>query len=53
MAIQRAYKPLLDGLGLTYPQYLVLNVLWKEDGQTVGGIADQLALELSTLTPLL
>lgn len=53
MAIQRAYKPLLDGLGLTYPQFLVLNVLWKKDGQTVGGIAEQLALESSTLTPLL
>ncbi|KRE01172.1 MarR family transcriptional regulator [Bosea sp. Root381] len=53
IAIQRAYKPLLDGLGLTYPQYLVLNVLWREDGQTVGGIAQQLALESSTLTPLL
>ncbi|WP_191061520.1 MarR family winged helix-turn-helix transcriptional regulator [Geminicoccus harenae] len=53
MAIQRAYKPLLDGLGLTYPQYLVLNVLWRADGQTVGGIAEQLALESSTLTPLL
>jgi DNA-binding MarR family transcriptional regulator len=53
MAIQRAYKPLLDGLGLTYPQYLVLNVLWKDDGQTVGAIAEQLALESSTLTPLL
>lgn len=53
MAIQRLYKPLLDELGLTYPQYLVLNILWREDGQTVGGIADQLALESSTLTPLL
>ncbi len=53
MAIQRAYKPLLDTLGLTYPQYLVLNVLWREDRQTVGGIAEQLALESSTLTPLL
>ena len=53
MAIQRVYKPLLDQLGLTYPQYLVLNVLWREDGQTVGGIADRLALESSTLTPLL
>jgi len=53
MAIQRAYKPFLDMLGLTYPQYLVLNVLWAEDGQTVGGIADQLGLESSTLTPLL
>lgn len=53
IAIQRAYKPLLDDLGLTYPQYLVLNVLWREDGQTVGKIAQQLALESSTLTPLL
>lgn len=53
IAIQRVYKPLLDGLGLTYPQYLVLNVLWREDGQTVGGIAERLALESSTLTPLL
>jgi len=53
IAIQRAYKPLLDDLGLTYPQYLVLNVLWREDAQTVGGIAQQLALESSTLTPLL
>ncbi|MDQ0346840.1 MarR family winged helix-turn-helix transcriptional regulator [Ancylobacter vacuolatus] len=53
IAIQRVYKPLLDGLGLTYPQYLVLNVLWREDGLTVGGIADKLALESSTLTPLL
>lgn len=53
MAVQRLYKPLLDGLGLTYPQYLVLNVLWREDSQTVGRIADTLALESSTLTPLL
>ncbi|GGA79261.1 MarR family transcriptional regulator [Brucella endophytica] len=53
IAIQRLYKPLLDEMGLTYPQYLVLNVLWREDGQTVGGIAEQLALESSTLTPLL
>jgi MarR family transcriptional regulator, organic hydroperoxide resistance regulator len=53
IAIQRAYKPLLDELGLTYPQYLVLNVLWSEDGLTVGAIANALALESSTLTPLL
>jgi DNA-binding MarR family transcriptional regulator len=52
IAVQRAYKPLLDELGLTYPQYLVLNILWREDGQAVGRIADQLALESSTLTPL-
>jgi DNA-binding MarR family transcriptional regulator len=53
IAIQRAYKPVLDALGLTYPQYLVLNVLWSQDGQTVGAIANALALESSTLTPLL
>jgi DNA-binding MarR family transcriptional regulator len=53
MAIQRAYKPLLDEMGLTYPQYLVLNVLWRNDQQTVGVIAHQLGLESSTLTPLL
>ena len=53
MAIQRTYKPLLDELGLTYPQYLVLNVLWRDDQQTVGVIADQLGLESSTLTPML
>lgn len=53
IAIQRTYKPWLDQLGLTYPQYLVLNVLWREDSQTVGSIAGELALESSTLTPLL
>jgi DNA-binding MarR family transcriptional regulator len=53
MAIQRLYKPLLDGLGLTYPQYLVLNVLWQDTAQPVGAIAERLALESSTLTPLL
>lgn len=53
MAIQRAYKPLLDAMGVTYPQYLVMNVLWKQDGRTVGEIAEELALEPSTMTPLL
>ena len=53
IAIQRLYKPLLDALGLTYPQYLVMNVIWRRDDQTVGAIAQQLALESSTLTPLL
>ncbi|WP_242150271.1 MarR family winged helix-turn-helix transcriptional regulator [Sphingomonas sp. BAUL-RG-20F-R05-02] len=52
MAINRVYKPLLDGLGLTYPQYLVLNVLWEHGTETVGGIAERLALESSTITPL-
>jgi len=53
LAIGRAYKPLLDGLGITYPQYLVLNVLWERDPQSVGAIAERLMLESSTLTPLL
>ena len=53
LAIQRTYKPMLDRMGITYPQYLVLNLLWSEDGQTVGNLARQLDLEPSTLTPLL
>jgi DNA-binding MarR family transcriptional regulator len=53
MAIQRLYKTLLDDLGLTYPQYLALNVLWRSDNQSVGEIADRLALESSTMTPIL
>lgn len=52
MAVQRAYKPLLDALGLTYPQYLVLHTLWEEDGRSIGAIAERLALESSTVTPL-
>ena len=52
-AMNRVYKPLLDELGLTYPQYLVMVALWEEDGQTVSGIGDKLFLESSTLTPLL
>jgi DNA-binding MarR family transcriptional regulator len=52
LAINRTYKPMLDSLGLTYPQYLVLSALWEGDGQTIGGIADRLDLEPSTITPL-
>ncbi|MFC7557394.1 MarR family winged helix-turn-helix transcriptional regulator [Pseudoroseomonas wenyumeiae] len=52
-AVQRANKPLMDKLGLTYPQYLVMVVLWAEDNQTVSRIGDRLFLESSTLTPLL
>lgn len=52
-AFTRLYKPLLDPLGLTYPQYLVLAVLWEKDGRTVGEIGEKLLLESSTLTPLL
>ncbi len=53
LAIGRAYKPLLDALGITYPQYLVLNVLWERDPHSVGAIAERLMLESSTITPLL
>jgi DNA-binding MarR family transcriptional regulator len=52
IAINRTYKPLLDGLGITYPQYLVLSVLWERDGQMISSIAERLALEPSTITPL-
>src|SRR6201989_1217566 len=52
IAINRAYRPLLDELGITYPQYLVLLALWEQDSQTIGAIADRLALESSTITPL-
>ncbi|SNT22636.1 MarR family winged helix-turn-helix transcriptional regulator [Tropicimonas sediminicola] len=52
-AMNRTYKPHLDRLGLTYPQYLVLVVLNAQDGLSVGAIGRQLDLESSTLTPLL
>ena len=53
IAINRAYKPMLDELGLTYPQYLVLHTLWEADGLTIGAIAERLSLEPSTITPLM
>jgi MarR family transcriptional regulator, organic hydroperoxide resistance regulator len=53
LAVNRFYKPLLDELGLTYPQYLVLVALYEQDDQTVGHLADKLFLDSSTLTPLL
>ena len=52
MAINRTYKPMLDEMGITYPQYLVLNALAEADGMSVGTIAHRLALESSTVTPL-
>lgn len=52
IAINRVYKPMLDELGITYPQYLVLCTLWEGDGRTISAIADRLALEASTITPL-
>ncbi|MBK4215592.1 MarR family transcriptional regulator [Paracoccus caeni] len=53
ITINRLYKPLLDGLGITYPQYLVLSVLWEKDGLSIGEIAARLDLEPSTITPLI
>lgn len=52
-AMTKAYRPLLDQLGLTYPQYLVLLVLWEQDGQTVSELGGRLRLDSGTLTPLL
>jgi len=51
--ITKAYKPFLDKLGLTYPQYLVLIVLWEDDGLSVNKISDKLMLDTNTLSPLL
>lgn len=51
--IQSLYRPLLRELDLTYPQYLVMLVLWENDDLTVGEIGDRLFLESATLTPLL
>jgi DNA-binding MarR family transcriptional regulator len=48
-----AYRPRLEDLGLTYPQYLVMLVLWETDGLTVGQIGQRLALDSATLSPLL
>ncbi len=52
-AFARAYKPLLDPLDLTYPQYLVMLRLWEQDGQTVSELGTPLFLDSGTLTPLL
>jgi DNA-binding MarR family transcriptional regulator len=53
LAMTKLYKPLLEPLGLTYPQYLVMLVLWQHDGLGVGEIGERLALDSGTLTPLL
>lgn len=53
LAIQRAHKVVLDELGITYLQYLVFNLLWDRDNQSVSELSGQLELEPSTLTPLL
>lgn len=52
IAVGRTYKAWLDQIGLTYPQYLVLSVLWEGDDQTITAIATRLDLEPSTITPL-
>lgn len=52
-AISRMYRPLLEKLGLTYPQYLVLVVLWEREKSTVKELGEQLDLDSGTLTPLL
>ena len=51
--ITRRYKPYLDELGITYPQYLVLMVLWEHESMTVNAISNKLLLNTYTVTPLL
>jgi len=53
LAMTRLYKPLLEELDLTYPQYLVLLVLWERDGLSVSELGERLYLDSGTLTPLL
>jgi DNA-binding MarR family transcriptional regulator len=52
-AVTRAYQPRLAALGLTYPQYLAMVVLWEKENQTVSAIGARLSLDSGTLTPLL
>ena len=53
LAMTKLYKPLLDELGLTYPQWLVMLVLWEQDGPMVSQLGERLNLDSGTLTPLL
>ena len=53
LAFGKAYKPILDELGLTYTQYITIIALWEEDNQTVGSLGEKLFLESNTLTPIL
>lgn len=53
LAYGRAYKPILEELGLTYTQYIAIVSLWEEDNQTVSGLGEKLFLESNTLTPIL
>ena len=52
-AVTARYRPMLDEIGLTYPQYLVMMLLWESDHQTVGQLGSRLALDSGTLSPLL
>ncbi|MDN7141133.1 MarR family transcriptional regulator [Pseudomonas sp. JQ170] len=53
LLMTKVYKPLLQALGLTYPQYLAMLVLWEQDGLTVGEISHRLLTDPGSLTPLL
>ena len=53
LAMTKLYKPLLEALGLTYPQYLVMLVLWEQDDVSVSALGERLFLDSGTLTPLL
>lgn len=53
LAMTKLYQPLLAALGLTYPQYLVMLVLWQQDNTTVSALGERLFLDSGTLTPLL
>src|SRR5690242_21364775 len=53
LAYGKAYKPILEKLGVTYTQYIAIVALWEEDHQTVGGLGEKLFLESNTLTPIL
>lgn len=52
LLMTKFYKPLLKGLGLTYPQYLVLLALWQQDGQSAGAISQRLMTDTGSLTPV-
>jgi DNA-binding MarR family transcriptional regulator len=53
LAYGRAYKPILDELGLTYTQYIAIIALWEQDHQTVSSLGEKMFLESNTLTPIL
>jgi DNA-binding MarR family transcriptional regulator len=53
LAYSRVYRPILDELGVTYPQYITIISLWEKDQQTVKGLSENLFLEPSTMTPML